>query len=103
MFGEIPKNVIINNSKSIEYETIDNEKLKLIISIDGVKYSEELFYAYYKDGKIHYNIPAEVFKNNLTTAGDFQYDTDVSTTYGLTATLSAGESIFWKLSKTKTL
>ena len=76
VFGEIPKNVIINNSKSIEYETIDNEKLKLIISIDGVKYSEELFYAYYKDGKIHYNIPAEVFKNNLTTAGDFQYDTD---------------------------
>ena len=57
----------------------------------------------HKDGKIHYNIPAEVFKNNLTTAGDFQYDTDVSTTYGLTATLSAGESIFWKLSKTKTL
>ena len=53
VFGEIPKNVIINNSKSIEYETIDNEKLKLIISIDGVKYSEELFYAYYKDGKIH--------------------------------------------------
>ena len=51
VFGEIPKNVIINNSKSIEYETIDNEKLKLIISIDGVKYSEELFYAYYKDGK----------------------------------------------------
>lgn len=50
VFGEIPKNVIINNSKSIEYETIDNEKLKLIISIDGVKYSEELFYAYYKDG-----------------------------------------------------
>ena len=27
VFGEIPKNVIINNSKSIEYETIDNEKL----------------------------------------------------------------------------
>ena len=38
VFGEIPKNVIINNSKSIEYETIDNEKLKLIISIDDVKY-----------------------------------------------------------------
>ena len=26
VFGEIPKNVIMNNSKSIEYETIDNEK-----------------------------------------------------------------------------
>lgn len=36
VFGEIPKNVIINNSKSIEYETIDNEKLKLIISIEIV-------------------------------------------------------------------
>ena len=53
--------------------------------------------------KIHYKIPAEVFKNNLTSTGDFQYDTNVSTTYGLTATLSAGESIFWKLSETKTL
>lgn len=57
----------------------------------------------HKDGKIHYKIPAEVFKNNLTSTGDFQYDTNVSTTYGLTATLSAGESIFWKLSETKTL
>lgn len=57
----------------------------------------------HKDGKIRYNIPAEVFKDNLTATGDFQYDTDVSTAYGLTATLSAGESIFWKLSKTKTL
>lgn len=57
----------------------------------------------HKDGKIHYKIPAEVFKNNLTSKGDFQYDTDVSTTYGLTATLSAGESIFWKLSESKTL
>ena len=31
VFGEIPKNVIINNSKRIEYEAIDNEKIKLII------------------------------------------------------------------------
>ena len=57
----------------------------------------------HNDGKIHYKIPAEVFKNNLTSTGDFQYDTNVSITYGLTATLSAGESIFWKLSETKTL
>ena len=57
----------------------------------------------HNDGKIYYKIPAEVFKNNLTSTGDFQYDTNVSTTYGLTATLSAGESIFWKLSETKTL
>lgn len=57
----------------------------------------------HKDEKIYYKIPAEVFKNNLTSKGDFQYDTDVSTTYGLTATLSAGESIFWKLSESKTL
>lgn len=57
----------------------------------------------HNDEKIYYKIPAEVFKNNLTSTGDFQYDTNVSTTYGLTATLSAGESIFWKLSETKTL
>ena len=30
----------------------------------------------HKDGKIRYNIPAEVFKDNLTATGDFQYDTD---------------------------
>lgn len=68
VFGEIPKNVIINNSKSIEYETIDNEKLKLIISIDGVKYSEELFYAYYKDGNcIEIPVPKylSVYKNSI--------------------------------------
>lgn len=57
----------------------------------------------HKDGKIYYKIPADVFKNNLNSKGDFQYDTDYSTTYGLTATLSAGESIFWKLSTSKTL
>jgi hypothetical protein len=27
VFGEIPKNVVINNSKRIEYEAIDNEKI----------------------------------------------------------------------------
>ena len=49
-FGEIPANVVIDNSKSVEYEMIDSEKLKVIISIDGVEYSEILFHAVYKDG-----------------------------------------------------
>ena len=31
VFGEIPTNVIINNSKSIEYETIDNETNEVIL------------------------------------------------------------------------
>lgn len=44
VFGEIPANVVIDNSKSVEYEMIDSEKLKVIISIDGVKYSEILFF-----------------------------------------------------------
>lgn len=50
VFGEIPDNVIISDNKSVEYEVVDNEKLKVIISIDGVKYSEILFYAFYQDG-----------------------------------------------------
>ena len=50
VFGEIPDNVIISDNKSVEYEVVDNEKLKLIISIDGVKYSEILFYVFYQDG-----------------------------------------------------
>lgn len=68
VFGEIPDNVIISDNKSVEYEVVDNEKLKLIISIDGVKYSEILFYAYYQDGNcIEIPVPKYlcVYKNSI--------------------------------------
>ncbi|MFB9057234.1 hypothetical protein ACFFU9_10835 [Mariniflexile ostreae] len=45
-----------------------------------------------------YSIPATDFtdKDNWTT-GSFYYDTGVSTTYGISGTVTAGKSIFWKL------
>ena len=37
-------------------------------------------------------------KDNWKT-GDFYYETGVKTIYGIIATITAGKSIFWKLSK----
>jgi hypothetical protein len=52
------------------------------------------------ENKLKYEIPEAVFKdkNNWKT-GDFYYKTGVKTIYGIIATITAGKSIFWKLSK----
>ncbi len=47
--------------------------------------------------KIKYTIPAADFTNsNYWKSGSFYYDTGVKTTYGISATISTGKSIFWK-------
>lgn len=60
--------------------------------------------------RIVYNCPAEVFtdKNNRNKNDDFYYLTDAKNkdgtkaTKGITATLCAGDSIFWKVVTTRT-
>ena len=52
------------------------------------------------ENKLKYEIPEAIFKDkdNWKT-GDFYYKTGVKTIYGIIATITAGKSIFWKLSK----
>lgn len=45
-------------------------------------------------------IPAAEFKDQkYWTTESFYYDTNVNTTYGISGTISAGKSIFWKKTK----
>lgn len=63
-----PATVIISNSRSIEYETIDKEKIKLIITIDGIKYIDTFYYAYYGEND-YVEIPVpkylSVYENSI--------------------------------------
>lgn len=54
--------------------------------------------------KAKYPIPSAVFKdpNNWKT-GNFYYETGVKETNGISGTITAGESIFWKLAPDKLL
>lgn len=49
-YSEIPQNRIINKNTSIIYEIIDDERVKQTVTIDGVQYSEDLYYAYFEQG-----------------------------------------------------
>ncbi|MCM1234251.1 MAG: hypothetical protein NC489_29455 [Ruminococcus flavefaciens] len=51
------------------------------------------------DGKAIYSIPASTFtdKNNLTPDGNFYWvDNNSTNKIGISATIAAGRSIFWK-------
>ena len=52
--------------------------------------------------KIKYDLPEAVFKdsNNWST-GNFYYETGVKKTNGISGTINAGKSIFWKLTPTR--
>lgn len=48
--------------------------------------------------KIKYDLPANDFENeDYWASGNFYYDTGVNKTNGISATITAGKSIFWKL------
>ncbi|MCV2485216.1 hypothetical protein OD917_09795 [Flavobacterium sp. SH_e] len=50
--------------------------------------------------KIKYKIPASDFENkDYWISGNFYYDTGVKATNGISGTINAGKSIFWKLTK----
>jgi hypothetical protein len=53
-------------------------------------------------GKIKYSIPASDFENqDYWESGSFFYKTDSKSGYGISGTVSAGKSIFWKRTKTR--
>lgn len=122
-FIEIPKDVydsfIASNGSSTKYGDKGNhdkkndegthehitkkEKRKVlgkdrkpILGKDGKPIFEEVDVP----SKIKYEIPASDFKDkNYWKSGSFYYDTGVSETYGISGTISAGKSIFWKRTK----
>ncbi|KAF2080645.1 hypothetical protein [Flavobacterium sharifuzzamanii] len=50
--------------------------------------------------KIKYKIPASDFENkDYWISGNFYYETGVKVTNGISGTINAGKSIFWKLTK----
>ncbi len=52
--------------------------------------------------RIRYEIPAKEFKDEVNwTSGDFYYATGIATPDGISATIAAGKSIFWKITATR--
>ena len=52
--------------------------------------------------KIRYSIPAADFNDQqYWTSGNFYYETTAKTANGLSATITAGKSIFWKITPTR--
>ncbi|MEO3405639.1 hypothetical protein AAFN85_17135 [Mucilaginibacter sp. CAU 1740] len=52
--------------------------------------------------KLKYSLPASDFTDQqYWTSGSFYYDTGVKATNGISATITAGKSIFWKLTPTR--
>jgi len=71
---------------------------KIILAKDGKPTYEELE----KPSKIKYTIPASDFENkDYWTSGDFYYETGVKVSNGISATINAGKSIFWKITKNR--
>lgn len=74
-------------------EKIHDKDGKPVLDKDGKPTYKEVE----KPHKIKYSIPASDFENeDYWKTGSFYYDTGVKTTYGISATVSAGKSIFWK-------
>lgn len=113
-FIEIPNDIyntfLTNSGLSVSYKDNDKHRLEdcrgshkhTSIQKDSGKKDEKgkpIFAETNK--KIKYNIPAQEFKEKKyrTCSGDFYYadnSTGASQTYGISATITAGKSIFWK-------
>ena len=86
-----------HQTKKIKEKILD-EKGKPVLDKNG----KETFKEVHVPHKIKYSIPAEDFKNkDYWKIGSFYYDTGVKTPYGISGTVSAGKSIFWKKTKTR--
>ncbi|UWY29899.1 hypothetical protein N4T20_08120 [Flavobacterium sp. TR2] len=71
---------------------------KAILDKDGKPTYEEVEVP----SKIKYIIPASDFENkDYWISGNFYYETGVKVTNGISGTVSAGKSIFWKITKTR--
>ncbi|PAM94573.1 hypothetical protein B4N84_11370 [Flavobacterium sp. IR1] len=79
-------------------QVIKGKDGKPILGKDGKPTYEEIDVP----SKIKYSIPAADFENkDYWVSGNFYYDTGVKVTNGLSGTISAGKSIFWKITKTR--
>ncbi|WP_309607476.1 DUF4280 domain-containing protein [Flavobacterium sp.] len=82
-------------TKKVKKKILDKDK-KPVLGKDGKPTFEEVEVP----SKIKYAIPAADFENqDYWKSGNFYYDTGVNETYGISAMVSAGESIFWKKTK----
>ncbi|WP_310556321.1 hypothetical protein [Flavobacterium sp.] len=84
-------------TKKVKKKILDKDK-KPVLGKDGKPTFEEVEVP----SKIKYAIPAADFENqDYWKSGNFYYDTGVKETYGISATVNAGKSIFWKKTKTR--
>ncbi|MDQ7961342.1 DUF4280 domain-containing protein [Flavobacterium lindanitolerans] len=124
-FVEIPKDVydefLKANGTSARYKDKENHDAKTdkgthehtkkkvkkpVIGKDGKqekgKDGKPLFQEVEVADRIKYAIPASDFTDtNNWTSGNFYYDTGVKTTNGISGTIAAGKSVFWKLTPTR--
>lgn len=89
-----------------DHEHITKKVKKPVLGKDGKqvkgKDGKPLFQEVNVPDRIKYPIPAADFKNqNYWTTGHFYYDTGVKTAKGISGTITAGKSIFWKLTATR--
>jgi hypothetical protein len=83
--------------KKVKKKILDKDK-KPVLGKDGKPTFEEVEVP----SKIKYSIPAEDFENkDYWVSGSFYYETGVAETYGVSGTVNAGKSIFWKKTKTR--
>ena len=83
--------------KKVKKKILGKDK-KPVLGIDGKPTFEEVEVP----SKIKYSIPAADFENqDFWISGSFYYDTGVKVTKGISGTITAGKSIFWKLTKTR--
>ena len=83
--------------KKIKKPILDKDK-KPVLGKDGKPTFEEVEVP----SKIKYKIPAADFENqDYWVSGSFYYETGVNQTYGISGTVNAGKSIFWKRTKTR--
>lgn len=83
--------------KKVKEKILDKNK-KPVLDKDGKPTYQEVEVPY----KIKYAIPAADFENqDYWKSGSFYYETGVKQTYGISGTISAGKSIFWKRTKTR--
>jgi hypothetical protein len=81
--------------KKVKQKVLDKNK-KPVLGKDGKPTYEEVEVA----SKIKYAIPAADFENqDYWKSGSFYYDTGAKQTYGISGTINAGKSIFWKRTK----